>query len=403
MTPVEIAFWQRFLDEYPPNRLKFVQTMIGELVRTDSRPESAADAPRDTDTCWIMGTTRMLSKREWDERRQTLARSEPDIRAAATLQDRPFDADRPFQHTETFKVSMIASLYKSGRFIRRFLDNIASQSIFGASELIIIDADSPEREWDTIKEYQSFFPNIIYKRINYRISIYEAWNVAVELARGDYLTNTNLDDLRRRDSIELQARMLDEHADVDVVYQDFYYSLDGDLSFDQVAACGFKSELPIISPANLLTFNSPHNAPMWRKSLHGQIGLFDTRYKSAGDWDFWMRCLAAGKTFRKINSPHIAYFRNSQGVSTRPEGSGLEEGRHVVARHGNTLMPRALLQSRRNFYASLGVDVDDTKDGRERSYFDVAQDELRRLGARRQVPPGSSVQHDGHRFAATPP
>ena len=49
------------------------------------------------------------------------------------------------------------------------------------------------------------YPNIVYKRINYRLGIYDAWNVGVGMARGRYLTNTNLDDLRRVDSIALQA------------------------------------------------------------------------------------------------------------------------------------------------------------------------------------------------------
>ena len=76
---------------------------------------------------------------------------------------------------------------------------MVQQSLGENFELLVIDADSPEGEYDVIKEYQSVWPNIRYERINYRIGIYDAWNVAVGLARGEYLTNTNLDDLRRRD------------------------------------------------------------------------------------------------------------------------------------------------------------------------------------------------------------
>ena len=207
---------------------------------------------------------------------------------------------------------MIASLYKGGKFIRKFLDNIVTQTSFDRSELIIIDAERPEREWEVIESYQRIYPNIVYRRINYRLGVYDAWNVGIDLSRGKYLTNTNLDDLRRRDSIELQTALLDSEPNVDVVYQDFYYSFDPDLSFDQVERFGFKSHLPIITPANMLLFNSPHNAPMWRKSLHDELGPFDNRYKSAGDWEFWMRCLASRKTFRKINIPHVVYYQNPE-------------------------------------------------------------------------------------------
>ena len=116
-------------------------------------------------------------------------------------------------------------------------------------------------------------------------------------------------------------------ADIDVVYQDFYYSFDPDLDFDQVAAFGFKSELPIVTPHNLLAFNSPHNAPMWRKSLHQELGLFDTSYRSAGDYEFWVRCMAGAnhKRFGKINTPHVVYYQNPEGISTRPDTRGVEE------------------------------------------------------------------------------
>ncbi len=397
LTPGEIVIWQRFINEYSPHRMTFMQSMIGEFVR--KRTQSAA-VTHDADACWIMGTKRTLSKSDWGRRKQALVRDGLKLKVEKPGEGCMLES-LPFEHAGAFKVSMIASLYKGGKFIRKFLDNITSQSIFNMSELIIVDADSPEREWETIEEYQKIFPNIVYKRFNYRIGIYEAWNVGVELARGTYLTNTNLDDLRRRDSIELQAAMLDANAGVDVVYQDFYYSFDGDLSFDDVAAYGFKSDLPIVSPNNLLMFNSPHNAPMWRKSLHKEVGFFDARYKSAGDWDFWIRCLAAGKTFRKINSPHVVYFQNPEGLSTRADTRGVQEGQDVLTRHGDDLVPRTLLLSKRGFYARLGVDVDDSEEARERSYFDVAQEELRRLGAgRRTGAVSGAASTDGQMFAA---
>ncbi len=58
-------------------------------------------------------------------------------------------------------------------------------------ELIVVDAASPESERETIERYMKSFANIRYKRMDYRIGIYDAWNVGVDLSRGRYLTNTN--------------------------------------------------------------------------------------------------------------------------------------------------------------------------------------------------------------------
>jgi glycosyltransferase involved in cell wall biosynthesis len=375
LTPVEVVMGQKFLNGASAHRHQFVSNTIDEYLRNLLQTEKARLSANDPDNYWIMGTTKFLSRRVWEERgRQISGRSDQ--------KTRPPLSDRRFTHNGSFRVSMIASLYKGRDYICNFLENITSQSAFDSSELIILDADSPEREWEVIEKYQQVYDNIVYKGLNYRVSVYQAWNVGVELARGRYLTNTNLDDLRRSDSIELQAALLDRNSDVDVVYQDVYYSFDANLSFDAVAAYGFKTELPIITPHNLLQFNSPHNAPMWRKSLHDELGLFDTRYKSAGDYEFWLRCLVAGKNFRKINTPHIAYYQNPEGVSTNPDTRGAEEAHDLLRRYSRKLMSRALLLSRRDFLAELGLGEQEAAVLGDLSYYDVAQRELVRLGAR---------------------
>jgi glycosyltransferase involved in cell wall biosynthesis len=252
-------------------------------------------------------------------------------------------------------VSALCSLYRGGDFIEQFMDNITSQSCFrDYAELVIVDADSPEDEYETIKRYLAKFKNINYLRMNYRIGIYDAWNVAAKAARGEYLTNTNLDDLRRRDSLEIQAGVLDNLPFVDVVYQDLYYSFDPRLPFEQVAAFGHETTLPPITAHNMIRFNSPHNAPMWRKSLHDELGWFDTRYRSAGDHEFWMRCLAAGKRFYKTNDPHVVYYQNPKGLSTRPDTRGVVEAMDIHKTYCRKIIPRETTMGTDEFRALVG-------------------------------------------------
>ena len=229
------------------------------------------------------------------------------------------------------------------KYLHQFLENITNQTIFDdRCELIIIDANSPEREFAAIEPYLQKYPNIRYERINYRIGIYDAWNMGIEIAKGEYITNTNLDDMRRNDSLELQAATLDANPFTDIVYQDFFYTYDWAMTFEQIAAVNIRSQLPIITPHNLLLYNSPHNGPMWRKSIHDDVGLFDTGYVTAGDFEFWLRCLAAGKNFYKINDPHIAYYHNPGGLSTKAESLGVVEARRATARHSAQLLKSEL-------------------------------------------------------------
>lgn len=320
-----------------------------------------------------MGTDQYLTPSDWQARANELTLERPRAHVAKAPQ-------AVLTHSGNYVVSAIASLYKGRRFLDDFLKNITSQTLFDRSELIIVDANSPEGEEEVIAGYQKMYPNIVYRRINYRIGIYDAWNIGIEMARGKYLTNTNVDDLRRHDSFEVQAATLDQNPLVDIVYQDFLYSFDASLSFDEVAKCGFKSELPIVTANNLLVFNSPHHAPMWRKSLHAEVGLFDTSFKSAGDWEFWLRCFCGGKKFLKINELHTVYFQNPEGISTRPDTKGVEEAREVLRRYSRKMISKHLLMPREAFAEAVGAKPDWDWD---MCYYDVVQRQLKLLGERR--------------------
>ncbi len=372
--PADIERWRKYLNENRRKRSELIKDLINAHIARQCRDATLQWNPYH---CWIMGTERYVTPQIWQDKATQL-----DLTPPRTQPAKPVTARREFKHSGDYVVSAIASLYKGRRFLENFLEMITSQTTFDRSELIVIDANSPEGEAEIVADYQKTYPNIVYKRIDYRIGVYDAWNIGVQLARGRYLTNTNVDDLRRRDSFELQAGALDRHRSADVVYQDVFYSLDGSLRFDEIARFDFKSELPIVTPNNLLVFNSPHNAPMWRKSLHQEVGLFDTSFKSAGDWEFWLRCLWKGKSFFKINTPHVAYFQNPEGLSTRPDTRGIEEGREVLHRYSRKLISARLLMSRQKFADLLEITPDWNAD---MCYYDVVQGQLRVLGERHKT------------------
>lgn len=341
-TAWEINHWVSRIVSGAMRRSDVLAVMFADVVKT--RESGAGQAAHDGLSCRIMGTSNYVSVEGWNQKARTLREEPP-----------PADENR-YRHRFHLKsvprvlVSAIASLYKGGDFIEQFMDNITSQSIFDDyCELIIVDADSPDDEYETIKRYLTPHKHINYIRVNYRIGIYDAWNVGVQAARGEYLTNTNLDDLRRADSFELQAAVLDNLPFVDVTYQDFYYTYDPRLSFGEIARFGYESRQPIVTPYTMMEFNSPHNAPMWRKRLHEELGYFNTHFKSAGDYEFWMRCLAAGKCFYRVNDPHVAYYQNPDGISTRPDTRGVTEAKEILGMYGSALVSDNLVMPLEQF------------------------------------------------------
>ncbi|WP_180900636.1 glycosyltransferase [Martelella soudanensis] len=370
--PRDFAHYKQRLGEDPLNRMPLVQQLVSEqIVRRGMQKKLCLEL----DKCWIMGTDEFLTRQSWDEKIAGLE----DAAITSPPKAQPQEiAQREFRHTGEYRVSAIASMYKGGKYLETFLENIVSQSIFDQSELIIVDACSPEGEEELISRYMKVYPNIVYKRFDYRIGIYDAWNYAAQIARGKYLTNTNLDDLRHPDSFEIQAAALDRHTFADVVYQDFYYSLDFTFDYEAVSKCGFKSNLPIATVNNMLEFNSPHNAPMWRKRLHEEIGYFDPSYRSAGDYEFWLRCLKGGKSFLKTNTPHVVYYQNPDGISTVSDTPGVHEARRAWQAHAEELMSPDFEKSRAEFAHDIGlIEVPST----EVTDYDMVQERLRSFAA----------------------
>lgn len=334
----EIVDWDHRLRIQNLDRGQFALSLF-EQRAVQTLTNAGFPPTQDPNLSPLMGTDRIVKVLEWQEKASAIGSdyepADPKLYPSLRITRQP-----------EILVSAIASLYCGGEYIEQFLDNITSQTIFSDHcELIIIDADSPENEGAVIARYMERFANIVYHRADTRIGIYEAWNVGVRMARGRYLTNTNMDDLRRSDSFERQIEILEKFPFVDVVYQDFWYSFEGHAPFDKSAATGFKSELPVLTPYNLMQSNSPHNAPMWRQDLHDSVGMFDDTYRSAGDYDFWLRCMQAGKVFYKVNDPHVVYFVNPEGLSTRPNTRGLDEANRSTKLHGRNLLSPWLLSS----------------------------------------------------------
>mgnify|MGYP003121220334 CR=1 FL=1 len=219
------------------------------------------------------------------------------------------------------KISLITSVYDGDEYIRPFLEDITKQTIFeDKCELILINANSPGNEEEVIQEYLEKYPdNIVYKRLDKDPGIYGVWNKAVGMASGEYLSNANLDDRKAPNSLERHARELYTNDDVDLVYADMIITDKPNETFEMNSSGGRKYNFPDFSLDNLRMTNMPHASPMWRKNYHDKYGLFDHEFRSAGDWEMWLRGASQGSKFKKINTILGLYYYNPTGISTNPE------------------------------------------------------------------------------------
>ena len=241
------------------------------------------------------------------------------------------------QSKDKFKndVGVIVSLYKSEAFLPFFLESLKRQTIFSESQIYVGAVQPSDFELDLLNQFSSKNGNVILEIFDYRAGIYEVWNHGVRQTTSQFLTNMNVDDLRRDDSLELQAQFLKAHESIDVAYQDVYLSFEANAEWAVIEGVGLSTSLPHVSlPMMNLGFNPPHNAPMWRRRVHEEVGLFDETFRSAGDFDLWVRAFIAGSKFLKMGEIHASYYFNPEGVSTTAGGASLDEtGRILLVCH----------------------------------------------------------------------
>lgn len=220
------------------------------------------------------------------------------------------------------KISILTSVFKGDKFIRPFLEDITRQTIFNDKcELILINPNSPGNEEEVIKEYLEKYPNnIIYKKLDNDPGIYACWNIAAKLATGELLTNANLDDRKAPNFLEALAKRLVTNKEIDVVYaENLLTNTPNETWENNTSTAIYPSEN--FSLDAMLRGNPPHCMPMWRKSLHEKHGYFEEKYRSASDWEFWLRCSFGGTKMAKIEKPLGLYFFNPEGMSTNLENN----------------------------------------------------------------------------------
>lgn len=235
------------------------------------------------------------------------------------------------------RVSIMTSVFKSEKFIRHFIEDVARQTIFCDCEILFLNAHSPENEEAHILEFQRCFPeNVVYKRLDKQYSIYETWNIGVDMARAELLTNWNTDDRRVFNSLDAQTRTMEADPSIDVCYGP---TLTTHTPNERTELCrtGEGFGCYPVTLQSMLENNSPHCLPMWRKDLHQRFGYFDTKYLVAADYEFWLRVLKGGAKFHKLESLVGSYYRNPTGASSDPTryASAIQEVLDVRAKYSS--------------------------------------------------------------------
>ena len=211
-------------------------------------------------------------------------------------------------------VSIITTFCDGKDYIKHFMNNITSQTVFDKCELIIVDANSKNLEKKIIEQYQQKFNNIKYIRIDEKLKPTPCLNKAIKIATGEYITFAFIDDVKSKNCIELLLNNIKNKPDVDLVYGDVIVVNKTNQFFDDYKDSDelFEHSRHEFSKENMIKC-VPGPMPLWRSSLHEKNGFFDTvNCNYADDWEMWLRSVSNGSKFEKVNEKIGLYYVNGR-------------------------------------------------------------------------------------------
>lgn len=253
------------------------------------------------------------------------------------------------------KISVIVSVYKAERFIRQKIEDLLEQSVIDELEIIIINSGSPENEDEIIRAYAKKHSQIVYIHTVDRETIYKAWNRGIGIAKGKYITNSNVDDRLAPNALEVLCTALDNNPDVVLVYADQYISFQENQKFNEIS----KAKHFRWSKYNKLTLlesciTGPQ--PMWRASIHSQYNIqFNENLEVAGDYDFSLKVSQYGRLL-KINKILGVYYLSPSQSNREHQNRALTESESNAVRtfhakqYLSTLPVENIVKIRRQFH-----------------------------------------------------
>ncbi len=220
-----------------------------------------------------------------------------------------------------YRISVITVVLNGAETIEKTIRSVLEQD-YPDIEYIIIDGGSEDGTIDIIKKYEKRIACFVSEPDN---GIYYAMNKGIERATGDIIGIINSDDWYEPGCFKTVAADFEEH-DNDIVY--------GDLN--RIGENGIEKrelrELKYLCLGMVL----PHPTVFVKKSVYGKIGLFDTSYKIAADYDFLLRCYMAGVRFGYI--PETLADFTLGGISVKHLEYARKEESQIVSRHINDVI-----------------------------------------------------------------
>ena len=203
------------------------------------------------------------------------------------------------------QISVVTAVFNRAGTVAEALQSVRAQT-WPNVEHIVIDGGSTDGTLDILKAHRSRLATLISEP---DAGIYDALNKGIRQATGDVVGFMHADDLFA--SPLALARVAAEFDDPDVgaVYGDLVY-----VGKDASRIIRYWRAGPFSRERLAQGWMPPHPTFYLRRELYEKLGLFDTRYRIAADYESMLRILGRGGV-KPAYVPHILVRMRWGGVS----------------------------------------------------------------------------------------
>lgn len=205
------------------------------------------------------------------------------------------------------KVSIVTVVKNAETTIQRAMESVLNQS-YKNIEYIVIDGLSSDHTLNVIKKYEHQISIILSEADN---GIYDAMNKGLSRATGDIIGFLNADDFFANEKVvELIVEDFINNS-LDAIYGDVQYF--SPKNINQIIRTYHSDKF---KPSLIRNGIIPaHPTLFLKKTIYKKYGLFNTKYKIAGDFDFIARIFIDG-SIRYSYIPQTLVKMGYGGVST---------------------------------------------------------------------------------------
>jgi len=204
-------------------------------------------------------------------------------------------------------VSVIIPAFNHGSFVVYSLESLINQ-VYQNWECIVVDDGSSDNTEEIVQSYVRRDKRIVYVyQKNGGLS--KARNAGLSRARGEYIQFLDADDLIESRKLQSHVRYLEDNPEVDIVYGEARYfrterpwerrrsMSDIDLPWMPKVSGSGKEIQEALLRMNIMVVS----APLSRRRIIDQVGLFDEGLPLLEDWDYWIRCAVRGGRFQYLD------------------------------------------------------------------------------------------------------